>query len=353
MTLKPMLENKDLGNICHEHLEYYTYKSLKYLFETNGLEIFKIEKNKINGGSYKIFARHFRNGSINFKESITRNDVLKFLTQINHTRKKILTLIMKILIILNFILFVYGFKNNNLKSIKISISTVKKDMDMEVFKEKSYHQKEIMNSLKSPIHKIILINGVSGTGKTYMSISYALRSLLDNVYTSIVITKPMIGVDNEEIGFLPGDLNAKFNNWMAPVINTLYKIMDKTKIIKQIQDKKIMFYPIAFLRGETFDNQLIICDESQNLTPIQMKMLLTRIGKNSKLIFCGDLSQKDFNETSGFDDFIRRYYSFCNEEKEISFSSLSKTGGIINAYNAIRLANDFHRTSSQKTISKK
>jgi hypothetical protein len=96
MTLKPMLENKDLGNICHEHLEYYTYKSLKYLFETNGLEIFKIEKNKINGGSYKIFARHFRNGSINFKESITRNDVLKFLTQINHTRKKILTLIMKL-----------------------------------------------------------------------------------------------------------------------------------------------------------------------------------------------------------------------------------------------------------------
>lgn len=223
---------------------------------------------------------------------------------------------MRFLFIFNFILFVYGFRNNTPKTIKLSISNVKKDTDMEVFKEKSYHQKEIMNNLKSPSHKIILINGVSGTGKTYMSISYALRSLLDNVYTSIVITKPMVGVDNEEIGFLPGDLNAKFNNWMAPVINTLYKIMDKTKVIKQIHDKKIMFYPIAFLRGETFDNQLIICDESQNLTPIQMKMLLTRIGKDSKLIFCGDLSQKDFNETSGFDDFIRRYHSFCIEEKE-------------------------------------
>ena len=91
MTLKPMLENKDLGNICHEHLEYYTYKSLKYLFETNGLEIFKIEENKINGGSYRIFARHFLKGSIEFKENITKEDVVKFhLTSIKLKKQQLI-----------------------------------------------------------------------------------------------------------------------------------------------------------------------------------------------------------------------------------------------------------------------
>jgi len=83
MTLKPMLENKDLGNICHEHLEYYTYKSLKYLFENNGLEIYKIEENKINGGSYRIFARHLSAGSINHDEKISKGEVIKFLSEID------------------------------------------------------------------------------------------------------------------------------------------------------------------------------------------------------------------------------------------------------------------------------
>jgi hypothetical protein len=89
MTLKPMLENKDLGNICHEHLEYYTYKSLKYLFETNGLEIFKIEENKINGGSYRIFARHFISGSIEYKESISQIDVINFLRDIDEIKLQV------------------------------------------------------------------------------------------------------------------------------------------------------------------------------------------------------------------------------------------------------------------------
>lgn len=78
MTLQPMLDSNDLGNICHEHLEFYSYDSLKYLFENNGLEIYKLEKNKINGGSYRLFARHFRSGSINVKEQCSIKDVLEF-----------------------------------------------------------------------------------------------------------------------------------------------------------------------------------------------------------------------------------------------------------------------------------
>ena len=96
MTLKPMLENKDLGNICHEHLEYYTYKSLKYLFETNGLEIFKLEENKINGGSYRIFARHFKKGSIDHKENISQVDVINFLREIDEIKIQVVDLLKKL-----------------------------------------------------------------------------------------------------------------------------------------------------------------------------------------------------------------------------------------------------------------
>lgn len=96
MTLKPMLENRDLGNICHEHLEYYTYKSLRYLFESNGLEIFKIEENKINGGSYRIFARHFLNGSIEYQENILPQDVIKFLAEIDEIKIEVIKLLKKL-----------------------------------------------------------------------------------------------------------------------------------------------------------------------------------------------------------------------------------------------------------------
>jgi len=87
MTLKPMLDNNDLGNICHEHLEYYTYRSLTYLFENNGLEIYKIEENSINGGSYRIFARHLDQGSIDWDENYTNKDLVAFKERLDRNRE--------------------------------------------------------------------------------------------------------------------------------------------------------------------------------------------------------------------------------------------------------------------------
>jgi NDP-4-keto-2,6-dideoxyhexose 3-C-methyltransferase len=86
MTLKPMLDNNDLGNICHEHLEYYTYKSLKYLFENNGLEIYKVEENDINGGSYRLYARHFKTGSVDYPETCGEKDLRDFMKRLEHNR---------------------------------------------------------------------------------------------------------------------------------------------------------------------------------------------------------------------------------------------------------------------------
>ncbi len=88
MTSKPMLEKNDVGNICHEHLEYYSYASLKYLFEKNGLEIFKVEENSINGGSYRLFARHYNKGSIDYPENITKEDYLAFAKRIQKNKEE-------------------------------------------------------------------------------------------------------------------------------------------------------------------------------------------------------------------------------------------------------------------------
>lgn len=93
MTLQPMLDNDDLGNICHEHLEFYSYKSLVYLFENNGLEIYKLEKNQINGGSYRIFARHLKKGSIDIQENCGKQAVLEFKNRVDESKKNCLELL--------------------------------------------------------------------------------------------------------------------------------------------------------------------------------------------------------------------------------------------------------------------
>jgi cyclopropane fatty-acyl-phospholipid synthase-like methyltransferase len=97
MTSKPMLEKNDVGNICHEHIEYYSYQALKYLFESNGLEIFKVEENSINGGSYRLFARHYQKGSIDYKEDITKERYLEFAKRIEKNKEDFLRFIEKIL----------------------------------------------------------------------------------------------------------------------------------------------------------------------------------------------------------------------------------------------------------------
>jgi len=95
MTLRPMLEKNDLGNICHEHLEYYSYESLKFLFESNGLEIFKVEENDINGGSYRIFARHQKKGSIDYPENTTKKDIDRFYKRLEKNKKQTVSFIEK------------------------------------------------------------------------------------------------------------------------------------------------------------------------------------------------------------------------------------------------------------------
>ena len=150
-------------------------------------------------------------------------------------------------------------------------------------------QKEAKNTiLENPI---TLLRGMAGSGKTLLACQIALDLLFRKDIEKIVITRPTVA--REEIGFLPGDIKEKLDPWLSPIYANLYLLYDKEKIDKLIADGTIEIVPFAFMRGRTFPDSAVIVDECQNITHGQTELVLGRLGKGGKMIFCGDLSQVD------------------------------------------------------------
>ena len=159
-------------------------------------------------------------------------------------------------------------------------------------------QKEAKSSILD--NTITLLGGSAGSGKTLLACNVALDGLLRRQYDKIIITRPT--VSKEEIGFLPGDLREKMDPWVQPIYQNFFALYDKIKVEKLIDDGKIEIVPVSFMRGRTFLDSIVIVDEAQNVTHDQMEMIVTRIGKRSKMIVCGDTHQVDLKkkEDSGF-----------------------------------------------------
>jgi phosphate starvation-inducible PhoH-like protein len=138
---------------------------------------------------------------------------------------------------------------------------------------------------------VILLKGFAGSGKTLLACQIALDLFFKREIEKIIITRPTVA--KEEIGFLPGDLKEKMDPWLAPIYANLYLLYDKDKIDKMVAENNIEIVPFAFMRGRTFPNSLVIVDECQNITHTQTEMMLGRLGKEGKIIFCGDLAQID------------------------------------------------------------
>jgi phosphate starvation-inducible PhoH-like protein len=132
---------------------------------------------------------------------------------------------------------------------------------------------------------------MAGSGKTLLACQIALDLLFRKDIEKIVITRPTVA--REEIGFLPGDIKEKLDPWLSPIYANLYLLYDKEKIDKLIADGTIEIVPFAFMRGRTFPDSAVIVDECQNITHGQTELVLGRLGKGGKMIFCGDLSQVD------------------------------------------------------------
>ena len=152
---------------------------------------------------------------------------------------------------------------------------------------------------------ITLLRGMAGSGKTLVACQVALDLVFKKDAERIIITRPTVA--KEEIGFLPGDLKEKMDPWLAPIYANLYMLYDKVKIDKMIQDNQIEIVPFAFMRGRTFPDAVVIVDECQNITHGQTEMILGRLGKGVKMIFCGDITQTDLKnrKDSGIGFFTR------------------------------------------------
>ena len=155
---------------------------------------------------------------------------------------------------------------------------------------RSKKQKEYVKALKT--NQIIMSLGPAGTGKTYLAVAAALSMLLEKKVERIILSRPAVEA-GEKLGFLPGDMKDKIDPYLRPLYDSLHDMFDYDKIQRKIESGEIEIAPLAFMRGRTLKNCFAILDEAQNATQTQIKMFLTRIGENSKLVVNGDPSQID------------------------------------------------------------
>ena len=158
---------------------------------------------------------------------------------------------------------------------------------------KSHNQEKLISSLLDPHTSITVATGPAGTGKTYLAMLAAIKAFRNGECERLVLTRPAVGVDDEKHGFLPGDLNSKMEPWTRPLFDVLREFYSAKEVARMIQEQIIEISPLAFMRGRTFKDAWIVADEMQNATPSQMKMLMTRIGENSKIVITGDVEQTD------------------------------------------------------------
>lgn len=167
-----------------------------------------------------------------------------------------------------------------------------------VIKPKTANQKSLVTTAAK--NDLVFAIGPAGTGKTYISVALAVRALKNKQVKKIIITRPAVEA-GENLGFLPGDLKEKIDPYLRPIYDALYDMVPSEKLKFYEENKVIEIAPLAYMRGRTLQNAFILLDEAQNTTPMQIKMFLTRMGPNSKVIITGDRSQVDLprNHKSG------------------------------------------------------
>jgi phosphate starvation-inducible PhoH-like protein len=174
---------------------------------------------------------------------------------------------------------------------------------------KSLSQETYLLKLNDPNKMIVFAIGPAGTGKTMLAVQWAIDQLKYGSADKIIITRPAVSVD-EEHGFLPGDLNEKMAPWTKPIFDVIAENFNAREIENFIKEGVIETSPLAYMRGRTFKNAVVVADEMQNATPSQMKMLLTRLGQGSQMVVTGDLQQADRPSNNGLLEFLGLYNNF-------------------------------------------
>ncbi len=186
-------------------------------------------------------------------------------------------------------------------------------------KAKTVNQQRLVKAVQD--HDLVFALGPAGTGKTFVSVAMAVKALKNKVIKKIIITRPAVEA-GENLGFLPGDLKEKIDPYLRPIYDALNDMIPFEKLKYYMEREIIEIAPLAYMRGRTLNNAFILLDEAQNTTPMQMKMFLTRMGPDSKMIVTGDTSQIDLppNQRSGLKEAVR----ILNQVKGIGFIELNE-----------------------------
>ena len=190
-----------------------------------------------------------------------------------------------------------------------------------LLKPKSQNQINYVNALTRDT--LVFCLGPAGTGKTLFACNEAMKQLQKKEIEKIVITRPIVAVEDEQLGFLPGNINKKMDPWTRPIFDIFSEYCSMTELSRMMKDGIIEISPLAYMRGRTFKRSFIIADEMQNSSPNQMLMLTTRIGQDSKMVVTGDLRQSDKSLHNGLSDFLEK---FRNYSKNCSISLIEMTG---------------------------
>lgn len=216
---------------------------------------------------------------------------------------------------------------------------------------RSPHQQQLVDAFQR--YDLVFATGPAGSGKTYLSIALAVRALKNKEIRKIVLSRPAVEA-GEKLGFLPGDMKDKIDPYLRPLYDALEDMIPAKKLAEYIQTDVIQIAPLAFMRGRTLNDAVVILDEAQNTTAPQIKMFLTRMGHNTKMIVTGDLTQIDlpFNVPSGLKDALH----VLQRVQDIAFVQMDETDivrhklvtRIVSAYEAASLRANPHQTNASR-----
>jgi len=189
------------------------------------------------------------------------------------------------------------------------------------------NQQNYVNYLNNDEISLILALGPAGSGKTLFACVHAIKALKSKSISKIILTRPIVAVEDEEIGFLPGNLQHKMDPWTKPIFDIFLEYYKQFEIDHMIKESIIEISPLSYMRGRTFKNSIIIADEMQNSTPNQMLMLTTRVGNGSKMIITGDLLQSDRLIDNGLSNIIMKInnYQLKHSLDNIKIIEMSQT----------------------------